>query len=225
MDKPASQNGRQISTEKRIIAGARAEFIAYGFRGARMQAIADRCEVNKALLHYYFRSKERLYDAVFTDIAHTMRDALMQQFASFDTVGDIGTFLRNVVTVYVNTLARNSDFPQFILRELADGGSRLPMLITSIAPTVSFVPVAVETLFRREIEAGHIRRVSYVHAMLNIISMCVFTFIAKPIAAELDKFVGGSITYDETFFRERIDSIVDMALHGIASQSPEQGCI
>ena len=55
------------------------EFIAHGLRGARMQAIADRAGVNKALVHYYFRSKEKLYDAVLQDTMRTIIAALHQE--------------------------------------------------------------------------------------------------------------------------------------------------
>src|SRR5262245_51487236 len=52
-------------TEERIITAARKVFLSKGLAGARMQDIADEAGINKALLHYYFRSKEKLFDMIF----------------------------------------------------------------------------------------------------------------------------------------------------------------
>ena len=57
----------KINTESRILEAAKEVFIAKGFDGARMQEIADTAEINKALLHYYFRNKDKLFEAVFED--------------------------------------------------------------------------------------------------------------------------------------------------------------
>lgn len=58
-------NNTSIETKNKIIEAARKHFIQYGYDGARMQAIADEAKVNKALLHYYFRDKQLLYQEVF----------------------------------------------------------------------------------------------------------------------------------------------------------------
>ncbi|HLP43493.1 MAG TPA: helix-turn-helix domain-containing protein, partial [Fibrobacteria bacterium] len=63
-------------TEKRILVAARKEFVAKGLDGARMQAIATSAGVNKALLHYYFRGKDRLYRTVLADTMRTVWNAL-----------------------------------------------------------------------------------------------------------------------------------------------------
>ena len=62
---PTRDPGRDRDTEERILAAAHAVFLRHGAHGARMQDIADEAGVNKALLHYYFRSKDRLAEEVF----------------------------------------------------------------------------------------------------------------------------------------------------------------
>ena len=59
---------RHTGTEKIILEAARLVFIRKGFDGARMQEIADEARINKALLHYYFRSKDKLFMAIFVDV-------------------------------------------------------------------------------------------------------------------------------------------------------------
>ena len=56
---------KDASTEEKIMEAAKIVFMKYGLYGARMQDIADKAGINKALLHYYFRSKERLFDKIF----------------------------------------------------------------------------------------------------------------------------------------------------------------
>jgi TetR/AcrR family transcriptional regulator len=206
------------TTESRILAGARREFIDHGLRGARMQAIADRSGVNKALLHYYFRSKERLYQAVFQSIAETMRSAIIEQLIHEDASDDIRSLLRRIISVYITTLRNNPDFPRFILREIADGGSSLTKLIASFAPSVSDIPRRINRRLLAEMDAGRIKRLPPLHLILNILGMCIFTFIAQPIVAEINKQFHLGVDFDASFFDTRIETILDMVMHGIAAE-------
>ena len=67
---------RDVSTEQKIREAARKVFQAKGMHGARMQDIADTAGINKALLHYYFRSKDQLFEAIF-------KEALQQLIPKF----------------------------------------------------------------------------------------------------------------------------------------------
>jgi TetR/AcrR family transcriptional regulator len=207
------------TTEKRIIAGARMEFIENGFRGARMQAIADRCGVNKALLHYYYRTKERLYEAVFHDIAQTMRCALEETLVMLDTNNDLRSFLRSIITAYIQTLRKNSDFPRFFLREMADGGKMFPAFIQSVAPSFSNVPIRIHAFLKKEKLAGRIRNIPPLHVLLNVLGMCIFTFIAQPVVVEINRQFNIGLAYDNDFFETRIEAILEMTMHGIAVSS------
>src|SRR6478736_10462542 len=84
MVKPKSKPSasRDRDTEQRILDAAHVVFIRRGTAGARMQEIAEEAGVNQALLHYYFRSKERLAQAVFQQLASRLFPALIQTLAS-----------------------------------------------------------------------------------------------------------------------------------------------
>src|SRR3954462_1734201 len=60
---------KDLSTEERILSAAQKVFLAKGMDGARMQDIADEAGINKALLHYYFRSKDKLFEQIFLNVA------------------------------------------------------------------------------------------------------------------------------------------------------------
>jgi TetR/AcrR family transcriptional regulator len=205
------------SPEVKILTGARAEFCEFGLRGARMQSIADRCGVNKALLHYYFRSKEKLYEAVLQDIVQTMRGAVQVQLDEDEDEGDIRTLLRRIISTYIRILQQNPDIVRFILRETAEGGTHLPGLVALVVPKVRDIPERIGKRLAAETEAGRIRKIKPVHFMLNLIGMCIFTFVARPIMAEINNLMHLGITFDDSFFNERIDMILEMVMNGIAT--------
>ena len=95
---------RDIDTEQRILDAARTVFLRRGTAGARMQEIAREAGVNQALLHYYFRSKERLSAAVFQQIASRIFPALVQTLAGEVSLDEK---IDGVIGVYLENLSRN----------------------------------------------------------------------------------------------------------------------
>jgi TetR/AcrR family transcriptional regulator len=203
------------STERKILHAAREEFIAQGLRGARMQAIADRADVNKALVHYYFRSKEKLYGAVLENILTTIGSALRAQLSKEREVDDLRQLLRQIVTVYIKTLQSNQDFPRFILREMADGGARLKGLVEVFLANFGDIPRHLYLQLVKETGKGRLRPIPPVHFALNLAGMTLFPFIARPMVNVISEQAKLNIAFDDAFFRERIDAIVTMACDGI----------
>ena len=68
----------QINTEQKILEAAKEVFYKKGLGGARMSEIADKAKINKAMLHYYFRSKQKLFDRIFQDAFAKIIPAVMQ---------------------------------------------------------------------------------------------------------------------------------------------------
>jgi AcrR family transcriptional regulator len=219
MVKPKSKTIRLTSgdetAENRILGAARMEFVERGLGGARMQAIADRAGVNKALLHYYFRSKEKLYDAALKDILKTVFGALRSALSREKEGDDLRSLLRVVVTVYIRTLQRNPDFPRFMARELADGGKHVPDLVGDIVSSFGDIPQRMYRQFLAESRCGTVRKIHPAQFALNLLAMCIFPFLARPFISSVNERVGLGITFDDAFFTERIEEIVAMACDGI----------
>jgi TetR/AcrR family transcriptional regulator len=217
MVKPSDKTIRLIncSAEERILSAARQVFIGRGLAGARMQMIADRAGANKALLHYYFRSKEKLYEAVLENILTTIGSALRSQLPPGNEVTDIRGLLRQMVTVYINTFRANPDFPRFMMREFADGGAHLPRIVDLFIAGFGDVPLRIYTLMQKEMIQERIRNIMPVHIALNIVGMCVFTFIARPVLSVVEKKTSLNFKFDDRFFDDRINAIVTMACDGI----------
>lgn len=201
-------------SEQKILAAARLEFIAKGLDGARMQEIAARAGVNKALLHYYYRSKEKLYQTVLRDILQSVWGRIQAEFAERGRPDGLEPVLNTLVSSYVHTLSDNPEFPLFIFREVASGGKAFQPLLTETLGKFGEVPAAMFKALRNEIMAGRARPFPPVHFFMNVMGMCVITFLAKPMVEKF-QVMGLNLETGEKFLEERIQAIVSMALHGV----------
>lgn len=118
----------KLPSEKNILSVAKKHFLAYGFAGARMQAIADEAFINKALLHYYYKNKEGLFTKVFDEEAEKM-------IASVEKITNqelsILEKISRVIENDIDHLLKNPQMPMFMMRELA----RDPKLIQKFDPS------------------------------------------------------------------------------------------
>ena len=179
---PASAS-RDGETEQRILDAARTVFLRHGTAGARMQEIAQEAGVNQALLHYYFRSKEHLSSAVFEQIAGRVLPALAQTLGA-----DISLEAKidRLVAVYLENLSRNPFLPGYLLSELHHHPERIPQLL---AKAIGAEPAGVlSPLFEKlgqqideRVAAGTIRPIAPEQFAINLISLCIFPFAARPM--------------------------------------------
>ena len=193
------------NTESQILIAAREVFIAKGFEGARMQEIADKAGINKALLHYYFRSKENLFDAVFSEIASNLFPAMKQMLeAELVLKEKITMFIR----IYLKALEENPYIPAFILNTLnANPESFLKYIKKS-----GINPKLLQKQIDDEAASGVIRPIKAEHLMVNIIAMCIFPFVARPIVQNI--FDMNNDEY-QAYLESRQTEIVDFVLKSI----------
>jgi TetR/AcrR family transcriptional regulator len=212
--KKPSLPSREDGTEKKILAAARKEFIAKGIDGARMNVIAVTADVNKALLHYYFRSKEKLYQTVLQDILGSVWGRVQSEFQAKGKPEALEPALQTLVSSYTRTLAANPEFPLFVFREIAGGGRAMQPLMAETLARFGDVPDALFKALRAETAAGRARAIHPAHFFLNIMGMCVITFLAKPM---IEKLPLAGIGFDPggNFLEDRIRAITEMALHGV----------
>jgi AcrR family transcriptional regulator len=210
------RSGDAKSTESRILSAALREFSAKGFDGARLQKIADNAGVNKALLHYYFRSKERLYDEVIKNFIFDVLAKIRSQFQTKNPDRDTGSLIKTIVTSYIRTMQINPEFPRLFMREMAEAGKHIPVIFDGICALNGDLPKKIlEVLGSGSLDISR-RRTGALHAFINIMGMCAASFFAQPIISILSEklFNTGSI-FDEEYFQNRIDYITEMARHGI----------
>src|SRR5262245_14138918 len=116
-------------TEQRILDAAHAVFLRRGTAGARMQEIADEAGVNKALLHYYFRSKNRLAEAVFQRVGLRLLPPVITILGSD---AEIEEKVTRVVAIELEQLARSPFVPAYIISEINQHPDRVRQFVKTM---------------------------------------------------------------------------------------------
>jgi TetR/AcrR family transcriptional regulator len=197
-------------TELQILAAALEEFSMHGRQGARMQTIADRAGLNKALIHYYFRSKDRLYEEVFSYVFqqyfHQLADTLQIE-------GDFPTVLRGFIHRYLDLLNDNPALPMLMLREVAEGAPVFSRRITEIVQhRPSGMPHLFLDFFMEGSRSGAIRETDPLQTLLSIMGACIYFFAGFPIFAAL---MPDLKQRREQLAEERKDHIFELVYYGL----------
>jgi TetR/AcrR family transcriptional regulator len=192
-------------TEERIVEAAKEVFIEKGMSGARMQEIADKAGINKSLLHYYFRTKEKLFGFIFSQLIGRIGGML-------GNIMDENVSIEQKITIftdtYIDILIKNPFLPNFILNEM----TRNPDVIVSffkmanINPEDFFVPL--RNLLKKEgydIEPHDL--------MINLLSMVIFPIAARPIIERM-LFKGDNAAY-KAYIKSRKVSVVKFVMSGL----------
>ena len=195
-------------TENKILDAARTVFLQKGLDGARMQEIADEAKISKALLHYYFRTKERLFDAIFRGVITVLFPKVNQ---IIDETLSTDEIIRKFIYLYISMLKKHPYVPVFVIREI----NRDPDAILKMFNDVQIWPMALKftELLNAEIEKGNIRKVDPKHVILNIISMSIFPVLSQPIIKGI-VFKEGYTNYED-FMDERAEVIIDFVLNSL----------
>jgi AcrR family transcriptional regulator len=163
------------NTESKILEAAKKVFVEKGFDGARMQEIADTAGINKALLHYYFRSKDKLFLTIFEEAFKSFSPKL-----GLILISDL-PFLEKIrlfIESYIDLLLENPFLPLFVLNEI----SRNPEVIQNVVvSSIEQIFKNMDAVISKEVELGLIRKVDTYQLILNIVSMCIFPFAGKPL--------------------------------------------
>ncbi len=168
-------------SEKLILKVAQKHFVSKGYVATRTQDIADDAGINKALLHYYYRNKEKLYKAVISKAFGEVMPIFASAFASNGTFWDK---IKKIINTYIDTLRSHPELPIFIMTELSQNNVSLIEELkkhSAIQPSIQQFLKDIET----EVATGNIREISSPQLVLNIIGMSVFPFMAKPIFTKL----------------------------------------
>jgi TetR/AcrR family transcriptional regulator len=174
-------------TERRILDAAHVVFVRRGTAGARMQEIAAEAGVNKALLHYYFRNKNRLAEAVFRQVATGLFARAGGILGGDD---DLETKIRRIIALYLDQLTRTPYVPGYVIGELTQHPDRAQQLLDAVrqfrdqAHAPDFIAALARQL-RAEARRGAIRPITAEQFIVNLVSLCIFPFAARPLLATI----------------------------------------
>ncbi|MCX6301373.1 MAG: TetR/AcrR family transcriptional regulator [Bacteroidia bacterium] len=197
-------------TEEKIFESATEVFVEKGMDGARMQDIANRAGINKSLLHYYYRTKDHLFNAVFEMIAG-------QMFKKFAPVLDENLPLEEKIRFFfrehIAFMQKNPRLPSFILNELHRNPERIRKLIQNI--DINKLWTTIEAQHKEELKRYNITKENIPQFMTTVAGMSVFPFVARPVIASIMEKMG----YDfDNYLEERKEYAADFVINALKKQ-------
>ncbi len=200
-----TENDKQ--TEERIFEAATEVFIEKGMDGARMQDIADKAGMNKSLLHYYYRTKDRLFNAVFEKTAAEV----FKKFAPvFDENLSLEEKIRFFLREHIAFLQKNPRLPSFLLNEINRNPAIVRKYIQKI--DVNNLWTTLETQHKGELEKYNITREDIPQFMTSVVGMSVFPFAARVLVSNILERIG--CDFDE-YIEKRKTYSADFVINAI----------
>ena len=207
MTQENSTHNIEQSTEQKIIEAAQEEFMLKGFDGARTTAIAEKAGVTHAMFHYYFRTKEKIFEKIISQklelLASLIKDSIMSGNYPFEDK------LRHIIDRHIDFIAENPELPGFLVREIFSNRERLTLVRSKIE---SFAPLLVANLqseLNRGYNEGKYRKIDARMLLIDIISLNVFAFMAAPLVnVVLSGFMDDKETFRELRKKENFDTIM-----------------
>ncbi|TAL33618.1 MAG: TetR/AcrR family transcriptional regulator [Spirochaetes bacterium] len=198
----------KIATEDKVLEAALQEFAGHGFDGARVDRIAARAKVNKAMIYYHFKSKEALYERIlnnlFQGIYGYVKSIMPSEGSPLDA---LYTILENYI-VYIHGLDRS--FIRVMIREISSGGKYfrkvgIPVLLTPMMELI--IP-----LIERSKAEGLIRDIKPYYTMLQIVGGVVFFNLFRITTEGAD--IHG-VLFHENHLQEFKENFMGILKHGI----------
>jgi TetR/AcrR family transcriptional regulator len=158
-------------TEAKILAAAEEVFMKKGYDGARMQEIADLAEINKAMLHYYFRSKTKLFEKIFEQKFKGFFpsvEGMIEEKSSFREKAAV------FVEQYIQFLIKNPYLPNFILNTINNN----PDFVNKLPHQL---PQKMMMSYMEDAGTGKCRMMPPGQLFMSILGICVFPFLGKPL--------------------------------------------
>jgi AcrR family transcriptional regulator len=194
---------KDSKTEDVILDAAKVVFMEFGLYGARMQQIADRAGINKALLHYYFRNKERLFDRVF-------ENALARYFQNMEVLQDESLPIIDRIHSYADRFIDFlTEYPQMAIFLIKEVSLNQPLFEEKVNSHIKENPSLIAVI-NQGIQRGEIQFINAMLFFVNLVSLCTYPFVARPIfkvvAANNDALWGDE---QEISFRASIHEFIN----------------
>lgn len=196
-------------TEQKILQAATEIFLEKGHDGARMQVIADKAGINKALLHYYFRSKDKLFRTVFKKELQSMLASIFNLISPEDNFEE---FLNKFIYGYLENISSRKHIMSFILWELDKSPAEVAQWFIELFQAKGFPGNPIILRIEKAIKDGDIRPIDPTNFVLSLLGMCVFPYVAEPMLIHL---LPGFKTSSPNFLKTRTKAIFDLIDSGL----------
>lgn len=204
-------SGNKSDTEEQIFEAASQVFQRKGYAGARMQEIADEADINKSMLHYYYRNKDKLFQKVYQREVSRFFPVIFKVLSSEDPLDEK---LERLIDTYYGFLNDNPKMAQFIIYEMNQNPDRFRSFIKEkgIQPPVEFARQIEEA-----INEGRMDAVDPTQLLISIVGVILFPYIARTMVEVFFEFEKEDFS---RFIEERKPFLVDFILSGINYKRP-----
>ncbi len=194
-------------TEEKIFESATEVFLERGMDGARMRDIADHAGINKALLHYYYRTKDHLFNAVFENIA----GRILKKFSPvLDPSLSLDDKIRFFYREHINFLQENPRLPGFFLNEINRNPERVKKLISGF--DLNNLWLLIYTQHKKELDEYKIDASMMPQVMSSIVALSIFPFAARGIFEAIFEKQGMSFN---RYLEERKEFAADFVINAL----------
>lgn len=198
----------EISTEKKIKMAGLQEFAQYGLEGARVDRIARKAKINKAMIYYHFKSKEDLYESILTEFYTQIFPRIIERLPQ--NMGPEEK-LEAIITYFIDLISKmDQNFVRMMLRELSSGGKYFKklMLPNVIMPMMGIV----QNLFTEGMQKGSFKKIVPHLTFLQLLGSIVFTNAIRITLSDTDV---GKIIFKDDFFEEYKKNLLTVVKTGI----------
>jgi TetR/AcrR family transcriptional regulator len=176
-------NTKEKPTEELILDAAMKVFTRKGFAASRMEEIAKEAGINRALLHYYHRDKQTMFNRIFES---RFKDFFKGLFVIFEA-DNISLFekIKRMVDHEISTLIKHPDLARFIITEIAQSPDLLIEYGLKLGVNPRLFIEAFEKQVANEVNSGTIKPIEGKQLLINIMSLCIYPFVARPVIQSL----------------------------------------
>ena len=206
-------NQEKQSKEQLILAAAEQEFLSKGYDGARTTSIAQAAGVTHAMLHYYYRTKEQLFERIVDEKFATMSHSM------FTILGDpslpIVERIKGGIAAHFDFVAENPLLPRFVINEIISRPERYELLYKRIGDIIDNISNGLQSEIDHAAERGEMEKVDIKMLFISIMSLNIFTFLAYPF---MKPALGELMADRERFLAERKAENIETILRRIKKQ-------
>ncbi len=209
MAKQKNKNTKEI-----ILRAAIDEFIEYGFYGARMQRIADSADVNKAMIHYYFKNKQNIYETALDHVAELIIEKLGK---IKDDDSPVEEKISEIMDVYIEIFEKHHDYMRMMIYEVIRGGREARKIIMKKMHRIPFNPATgkVYKYFKRKAKKGEIKKVNIFQLIISIVSQIAPVYFGKAIFRDAAGAIGIEKPVFNKMVKQRKKFVITLIMEGI----------
>lgn len=208
-----TQEQEKVSKEQLILEAAEYEFFTKGFAGARTTSIAERAGVTHAMLHYYYRTKEQLFERVVEKNATTIGQTMLA--AMGNPAIPIIERLRDGISAHFDLIVAHPLLPRFFLNEIVAYPERYSMLTDNLGTTANKLFSELQCEANAAFERGEIEQVDVRMLFLSMLSLNIFPFVVYPFGQKIMSDIMGD---KESFLERRKAENIELIIRRIKKQ-------